>query len=261
MPRRAARKAPPDQAHGLRQRFGTGSARVIALANNPFVAFTGVALERLATALGCRGVHTLVVDAADTASPPYELAGVDLAACIEPLSEQVSFLAARGLPARWIDSRGSTAGFVDALRQAAPGAGAVLLHTGVGDLRRMFAGRPFVPVVIAGTHPESVTHAYAAVKLLAQRAALVAFDLIVVAGGSGSGGRAIDPARVARHLASCSEHFLGVAMRAFAVVDPIGDVDDPVEQDLDAILTLQCRRAEGAPVEPAARPAAADTAF
>lgn len=261
MPRRTTRKAPPDQAHGLRQRFGAAAAQVIAVVNNPFVAFAGVALERLATALGGRGLHTLVVDAADTASPPYELAGVDLAACIEPLSAQVSFLAARGLPSRWIDSVGSTAGFLDALRQAAPSAGAVLLHSGAGDLRRMFAGRPFCPLVIAGTHPESVTHAYAAVKLLAQRAGLVAFDLIIVAGNARASSRASGPARIAQHLGGCTEHFLGVAMRTFAVVDPMADVADPVAPDLDAVLALQCRGAERSPAETAARAACADTAF
>lgn len=258
MARRKERRVPPDQAHGLRQRFGAGDPHVIALVNNPFVAFAGVALERLATALGARGLHTLVVDAADTASAPYELAGVDLESCIEPLSSQISFLAARGLATRWIDSRGGTGGFVDALRTAQPKARALLLHAGAGDLRRMFVDRPCNPLVIAGLHPESVTHAYAAIKLLAQRAGLVAFDLLVVDGTPARPGAA---ARIASHLGGCCDHFLGVAMRAFAVVDPMGDVHEPVAPDLDTVLALQCRRAGSTFTESTDRAAIADTAF
>lgn len=258
MPRRSPRRAPPDQAQGLRQRFGSGDPYVIALVNNPFVAFAGVALERLATALGSRRLHTLVVDAADTASAPYELAGVDLASCIEPLSSQVSFLAARGLTTRWIDGRGSTSGFIDALRQAAPQAGALLLHAGAGEVRRMFVDRLCQPLVIAGLHPESVTHAYAAIKLLAQRAGVVAFDLLIVDGTPARPGAA---ARIATHLADCCEHFLAVAMRAFAVVDPLGDVHEPVAPDLEAVLALQCRRGASEVAESPDRAAITDTAF
>lgn len=258
MPKRSDRRAPPDQAHGLRQRFGSGEPHVFALVANPFVAFAGVALERLASALGGHGLHTLVVDAADTASAPYQLAGVDLGACIETLSAQVSFLAARGLPTRWIDSRGSTSGFVDALRQAAPRAGALLLHAGAGDLRRMFGGRPFNPLVIAGMHPESVTHAYAAVKLLAQHAGVVAFDLLVV---DGTPARPPAAARIATHLGGCCEHFLAVALRAFAVIDPMADARAPVAPDLDALLELQCRRGDDRLGEPADGASAHDTAF
>lgn len=241
---RSDRRAPPDQAHGLRQRFAAFEPLMIALVHNPFVAFAGIALERLAGVLAGGGLHTLVADAADTAAAAHELAGIDIASCIEPLSPRVSFLAARGLPARWIDSRGSTAGFVDALRQAAPRTDAMLLHAGAGDLRRMLDARAQVPVVIAGNHPESITHAYAAIKLLAQRGGLVAYDLVLVAGRGGAG---VDPDRVARHLSGCSEHFLGVALRASAVIDPALDADEPVGADLDALLALQCRGVGDAP--------------
>lgn len=232
------RRQPPDQADGLRALFAGAGRRVLALVHNPFVAFGGVAMERIATALAERGLHTLVVDAADTASMPHELARVDLGACIEPLSPQVSYLAARGLPRRWIDSRGSTRGFVAALEQAAPGADVVLLHAGASDLRRAFAGGAVCPLVLAGAHSDSLTHAYGAVKLLAQRAGIAAFDLVVIASPTRAGHPA-GAERLVRRLADCSERFLGVAVRSWAEVDPGADPDEPVSPALDTLLGLQ----------------------
>lgn len=231
-------RQPPDQADGLRALFCGGARRVLALVQNPFVAFGGVAMERIATALGERGLRTLVVDAADTASTPHELAGVDLGACIEPLSAQVSYLAARGLPPRWIDSRGSTRGFVAALQRAAPHADVVLLHAGAADLRRAFVGDPICPLVLVGAHPDSLTHAYAAVKLLAQRADIAAFDLMVITPSIRPGVPALAE-RLARRLADCSERFLGVEVRSWAEVDPAADPDEPTSSALDALLCRQ----------------------
>jgi hypothetical protein len=242
MPRHASPpRLPPDQADGRRRRVAAGERHVLGLVHNPFVAFTGVALERLAAGLAGRGLHTLVVDAADTASNPHELAGVDLGACIEPLSAQVSFLAARGLPRRWIDGRGSAASFADALLHAAPGAGAVLLHAGASDLRRVLAGRASCPLVLAGTHSQSVTHAYASIKLLAQRDGIAACDLVVV----GTADRHTE--QVAQRLADCADHFLGVALRAWAVVDAADDPRDPITPELAALLALQLRAPDAAP--------------
>ncbi len=232
--RTECRRQPPDQADGLRALFSSAERRVLALVHNPFVAFGGIAMERIAAALGEHAMHTLVVDAADTASAPHELAGVDLGACIEPLSAQVSYLAARGLPMRWIDQRGSASGFVDALWQAAPRADVVLLHAGAGELRRALAGRAICPLVQVGAHPASLTHAYAAVKLLAQRAGIAAFDLVVSEASARSGAD-----RLARRLADCSERFLGVALRSWAEVDPGSDPADPAAPALDALVQLQ----------------------
>ena len=231
-------RQPADQADGLRRRFARGDRHVLALVHNPFVAFAGVAMERLAAALGAHGLHTLVVDAADTASAPHELAGVDLGACIEALSADTSYLAARGLPGRWADAHGSTAGFLQALRHAAPQAGAVLLHAGASDLRRAFAGRAFCPLVLAGSHAESVTHAYAAIKLLSQRAGVGACDLVVV-GGVGSAGARLAAERGARRLAGCAKRFLDVNVRAWCGVDPAGDARDATDPELDALVALQ----------------------
>lgn len=252
MPMRAnpeRRRCLPDQADGLRALFSSDDGRrVLALVQNPFVAFGGVAMERIATALGERGLCTLVVDAADTASTPHELAGVDVGACIEPLSAQVSYLAARGLPMRWIDRAGSTSGFVDALWQAAPHCDVVLLHAGATELRRSLAGNAIFPLVQLGTRPDSLTHAYAAVKLLAQRAAIAAFDVVVIAPPTRPGAD-FRAGKLARRLADCSERFLGVAMRSWAEVDPEADPGDAISPVLDALLGLQLQPHE--PVGPA----------
>ena len=149
------------------------------------MAFSSVVLERLTTVLGAMGLNTLVVDAADSSPAPHELAALDLRACIEPLSAQVSYLAARGLPLRHVDTRGSSAHFLDRLQAAAPQARVLLVHAGASDLARLFARRALRPVLLAADHPESLTHAYAAMKLLAQRCALMSYDLLLAAPPAG----------------------------------------------------------------------------
>jgi hypothetical protein len=87
------RTAPPrDQAHGLRQLFAGQDLCFLPMVHNPHVPGAGVVMERLCAALGELGLRTLVVDAADSASPAHQLAAVDLAACIERLSPQVAYL-------------------------------------------------------------------------------------------------------------------------------------------------------------------------
>ena len=270
MPSSTRASGPPDQADGLRQRFGLtptsagAGCQVLALVHNPFVVFGGVAMERLASGLSERGLRTLVVDAADTASSPHELADVDLGACIEPLSAQVSYLAARGLPKRWIDAQGGTGGFITALAQAAPQANVVLLHASAVDLRRLFMGRRLCPMVLAGEQAESLTHAYSAVKLLAQRAGMTAFDLLAV---QDSGSRKSQPnferpverpaerraerqaERLAQRLGDCSERFLNVALRDWAAVDPASDGDDPPSPALRNLLSAQLRQIDLQPTD------------
>ena len=65
MPGLHSRPVPLDQAHGLRRLFAHARVRFVPVASNPHVAFGGVMLERLCTALGEHGKHTLVVDAAE----------------------------------------------------------------------------------------------------------------------------------------------------------------------------------------------------
>ncbi|HRD99455.1 MAG TPA: flagellar biosynthesis protein, partial [Rubrivivax sp.] len=120
--------APLDQAQGLRRLFAGRSCRVLPLAANPHVAFSGVVLDRLAAVYAAQGRPVLVVDAGASSPPPHELAALDLAAGIEPLSALVSYLPARGLPRAYVDTRGSAGGLIDALQAAAPQAEVILLH-------------------------------------------------------------------------------------------------------------------------------------
>ena len=107
----SSRPAPLDQAHGLRRLFAHARVRFVPVLSNPHIAFGGVMLERLCTAFGEHAKHTLVIDASERASLPSEMAMMELSECVETLSHQVSYLGARGLPLRFVDTHGSTASF------------------------------------------------------------------------------------------------------------------------------------------------------
>jgi hypothetical protein len=223
--------APQDQAHGLRQLFAGQEPCLVPLVHNPHVPGAGVVMERLCAAFAARGLRCLVVDAADTASPPHELASVDLSACVEVLSPSVSYLAARGLPMNYLDSRATQVGFIDALRTAAPQAQVVVLHAGALDLRRMFVGRTPRPVLLAGARPDSLTHAYTSMKLLSQRLGALAYDLVVT---GDVGLRRAE--RLAERLTDCADHFLGAALRDMAVVDPHAAPQATVPVDMQRLV-------------------------
>jgi flagellar biosynthesis protein FlhG len=226
---------PLDQADGLRRLFaGAHSRRFIPLVANPHVPFSGVVIERLTHALGAAGRHTLVVDAADDAPLPDELARVDLAAAMEPLGADVTYLAARGLPLAFVDTRGSASALLDAVVDAAPQADVVLLHATPGDLARLFQRRPARPVTIGADHPESIKHAYAAVKLLAQRCSLMTFDLLLAAPP-----RSPRLSHIVRSMASCADGFLGSVLHDWAVIDPAGDLRDAPSPALVRLLGAQ----------------------
>ncbi len=211
-----------DQADGLRRLFSHTRTRFVPVVSNPHIAFGGVMLERLCTGFAEHGLHTLVVDAAERANAPAEVALFDLAACIEPLSPQVSYLAARGLPLRHVDARGSTEGFLQALTDAAPRCQVMLIHAPAGDLCRLFARshatRPVCPLLLADDRPASVTHAYGSMKLLVQRAGLMVHDLML--GAAASSPRA---ERIAVQLAMTADDFLGAVLREWAPLDPATD--------------------------------------
>ena len=101
---------PPTRPHGLRRLFAGRAARFMPLVSNPHVAFAGVMLERLTTrASPSMGLHTLVVDAADSA-PRAARAGRARpgAPASSRCRRRCRYLAARGLPLRHVDTRGST---------------------------------------------------------------------------------------------------------------------------------------------------------
>ncbi|HSN33662.1 MAG TPA: flagellar biosynthesis protein [Ideonella sp.] len=210
---------PPDQAAGLRQLFGHAHARFVPVLANPHVPSTGVLLERLCAACAEMDLDTLLVDAAPgTASAPRELAWLDLAEGIEPLAERTAFLAARGLPLRHVDAEGSTALFLQAVADAAPRADIVIVHADAPELARLFARRNVRPLLLADDRPDSVTHAYAGMKLLALRAGLMVHDLLLAAAGASPRAE-----RIAVHLGRCAEDFIGALLHGWARLDPAAD--------------------------------------
>lgn len=223
-----------DQAHGLRRLFARSRQRFVPLVHNPHVGFGGVCMERLCAAFAGEGLRTLVVDAGDTASSPHELAHVDLSACVERLSAAVWFLAARGLPARWLDSRGSTAGFLESLAAAVPDADVVLVHASATNLSRLFAGRAPRPVLLADDQPASITHAYGSMKLMSQRLGVMAFDLLLA-----DDGQTQRLAQIAHRLADCADRFLGAVVGEWAVADPSADETEPLDPSLCRLVAAQ----------------------
>ena len=242
-------RAPLDQADGLRRLFAGRRRHVLPLAANPYVAFSGVVLDRLAALFAAQGHEVLVVDAANTSPPPHELAHVELATCVEPIAPRVAYLPARGLPLAYVDTRGSAGGFIDAVLLAAPQAEVVLLHADAADLARLFKHRAARPMLIGADHPESIKHAYASAKLLAHRCGLMTFDLLLAAPPQSPRANSI-----ATSLGGCIENFLGAMLRHSALVDPAGG-DEPASPALARLLAAQLALDEltGAARHPGAR--------
>ena len=220
MPRFAPGAAPPgalpsDQADGLRRLFGAQRPRFVAVVANAAMAFSGLVLERLAGACVAAGRRTLVVDAAGSAPAPHEWVALDLSAGIVSLAPGLDYIAARGLPLRHVDSRGSCAGFLQALAEAAPLADVVIVHGEATELGRLFTGRAVRPLLLAADHPATVTQAYAGLKLLAQRHSLMAFGLLLAAAPQ-------EPRvpRIAAQLALTADRFVGAALHDWACIDP-----------------------------------------
>jgi flagellar biosynthesis protein FlhG len=229
---------PLDQADGLRRMFGASRPRFIAVASNPHVAFSGVLLERLTSAFSVLGCKSLVVDASEQAPLPHELAMLDLAACVEPLSEEMWYLAARGLPLKHVDARGSSASFLQAVADAAPQADVIVVHAPASDLSRLFAGRAIRPVLLAADHPRSVTEAYGSMKLLALRNGLMSYDLVL-----SSDAASPRRERIAEQLSSCADRFLGAVLHDSAWIDPASDLHEMPSAELlrvaQALLALE----------------------
>ena len=239
------RSIPLDQAHGLRRLFAHTRVCRVPVVSNPNVAFSGVMLERLCTAFAEEGRHALLVDASERANEASEMAMLDLAECIEPLSKQVSYLAARGLPLRFVDASGSTAPFLTVLAQAAPQCDVLLVHASASDLCRLFARRGAVqtevqPLLLADDRPVSVTHAYAAMKLLTQRAGLVVHDLLL-----GAAPQSPRAERIAMQLATCADDFLGAVLRDWVQIDPACHATDAPTPELRRLVRTLLRPTSG----------------
>lgn len=213
--------APLDQADGLRRLFAHARVRFVPVVSNPHVAFGGVMLERLCTGFGEHGKHVLVVDAGERSPLHAEMATMELAECIETLSPQVSYLAARGLPIKFVDTHGSTAPFLQAISDAMPQADVVLIHAAASELCRLFARSEARPLLLVDDRPSSVTHAYAAMKLLTQRAGLVVHDLLLASAVTSPRAE-----RIAMQMATCGDDFLGAVLRDWVRIDPASDAQD-----------------------------------
>lgn len=232
---------PFDQADGLRRLFAGRRRRVLPLVANPHVAFSGLVLDRLAAVLAAQGREVLVVDAGAASPPAHELARVDLAACIERLAPRVSYLSARGLPLAYVDTRGGAGGFIDAVELAAPRAEVMLLHADGLDLARIFKRRAARPMLLGADHPESIKHAYANLKLLARRCELMTYDLLLTA--SPQSPRAV---AIGQSLNECADRFVGAMLMHTALIDPAGELADPPDDALAALLTAQLALDEAA---------------
>lgn len=210
---------PTDQAHGLRQMFAARVIRFIPVVSNPSAACGGLVLERLCAAYAAFGLTTLVVDASDQARPPSELADFDLSEGIEVLSQQVSYMPAKGLPLRHVDARGSCATLLDALADASPQSDVILIHASASELVRIFGQRAqqsnLRPLLFCNDTAEGLKDAYGAVKVICQRGHWMAYDLVICASP-----RSAQADEIVRRLAQCADTFLGAAQRKALRLDP-----------------------------------------
>lgn len=209
-----------DQAAGLRALFAPRRGQLVPLVDNPLLDAGESLIDLLVGAYLERGLQVLVVDAGARAKVAGELAQLNLAACIEPLSAQVGWLDARGLVAAHLDHRGSAARLVERLHEAAPQVDVILLRAPVAELARVIAPgarcRPICrPLVCTDLQQQNLTAAYAAMKWLAERADARVFGLLV----AGHPELALTR-RIARQLGDCAERFLGAALPSWAGVDP-----------------------------------------
>lgn len=199
--------------------FASRVLRFVPVVASPQARCGGMVLERLCTAYERLGLHTLVVDASPQARVPGELVSFDVAEGVEPLSAHVSYMAARGLPLRFADARGSCEAFLDALADASPQSDVIVLHASASELVRMLGQRGrgvnLRPLLYTNDLAEGLTEAYAAVKVLTQRGAWLAYDLLVCAEADSTQAQ-----QVADRLARCADDFLGAVQRLALRLDP-----------------------------------------
>ncbi len=239
----ASRAQPPvDQAAGLRQMFATRALSFAPVVANGAAACGGLVLERLCTAYANLGLKTLVVDASEQARTPCELAEFDLAEGIEVLSNQVSYMPARGLPLRHVDAMGSCGALLDALAEAAPQHDVVLVHASASELVRLFAqrarGHDVRPLVLTNDLADGLKEAYASVKLISQRSHWRIYDLIVCAPPISRQART-----VARRLGECADHFLGMAQRDWQELDLLAAAHSDITPTFQQLANEQLRHA------------------
>jgi len=241
-----------DQADGLRRMFAGAQAALVPLVANPHVARHGALLARLAGAFAEQGLNTLVVDAADTAPEPGELAFIDLAGCVETLGPSLAYLAARDLPMKHVDTHGSCAAFIPQMMGLVPGIDVLVMHAEARVLARMLGGRELRPLVLCSAERGALTHAYASVKLMQQRLGLTSFDLLQPQLRRGP-----RPQQIADRLADTADRFIGLALRDWAAIDPDQAFGLPASADLQRLAGGQLALSDAAQghAPPSPRPA------
>jgi flagellar biosynthesis protein FlhG len=85
-----------------------------------------------------------------------------------------------------------------------------------------------------------VTHAYAAMKLLTQRAGLVVHDLLL-----GAAKHSPRSERIAMQIATCADDFLGAVLRDWVQIDPACDATEAPTAELRRLVREQLRTAQG----------------
>ena len=115
-----------------------------------------------------------------------------------------------------VDTHGSCASFIPRMMNVVYDVDVVVMHTEARILARMLGEQQLRPVLLASGAGESITHAYAAQKLLVQRLGLMSFDLVMPA----TRGRGPTSAQIARRVGDCADRFLGAALHDSATIDP-----------------------------------------
>ena len=191
-----------DQAAGLRRLFEGRSTRVMGVVSNPAVAWSGALMEHLAEALGAAQLHTLVVDASETAPEANEWAALDLRWAIEVRCKTYSYLGARGLIRQHVDATGQAAGLLRLASDAAPWADVLLIQAPAADLGRLFAGHDWRPILMCDTTAIGAMQAYRSLKSMGHLG-LSTFDLLLDATT-----RPVLGPRVAMRLIDSASRFL-----------------------------------------------------
>jgi flagellar biosynthesis protein FlhG len=226
-----------DQAEGLRRLFDGRSTRALAVVSNPAVAWSGLLIESLSESMAAAGLHTLVVDASETAPVASEWAHLDLRWAIEPRADQSSYLGARGLLRHHVDAQGRAHGFLRRAAEAAPWADVLLVHAPALDLMRLFAGHDWRPILLADATPVGAMQAYGSLKSMA-RSGLSTFDILLE-----SSSRPVLGPRVALRLADSASRFLSWPVSHSVVLQGPAHQDPAESSRLQDLIRAQWAQA------------------
>ncbi|AKJ30982.1 MinD/ParA family ATP-binding protein [Caldimonas brevitalea] len=223
-----------DQAHGLRRLFAHHTVHLLPVVANPYATSSHVLLEGLCQGLAAQGLHTLVVDGvASRYTTGVDVAAaiardLDLGQWIDEFDTHTSVLAAGGSLARFTEvSEGRSALLFEALREAAPSADVIVFHADAAVLSALFGHRRVRPLVFTGDDAQSLKHAYASIKILAQYGGLLDHAVVMDATEQAIG---VPPA--ALRLVRCVSDFLGGEAHLVALTSTANDNEHVLAQAL-----------------------------